>query len=160
MKTHAIKENRILKSVDFVLIVLTTSFVTFIFLKSMVPFPDWSNHPVSGASQKVEFPVSEQKAIPVSDGNTTQETSMINADRSDNGVKKAISEKAGIKSGPAQSNAVTAIKEVQVKAARVHHSVETATKSKNAVTTPVIDSKNEKLILENWIKDRDEWEQK
>ena len=155
MKTHAIKENRILKSFDFVLIVVTMSFVSFMILKSTVPFPGLTNHSGTGTSLKVEFPVLEQKVIPANSGNAAQENTKTNA------VNKVESKKTEIKSASVESNAGTAIKGgVKSEAAKADQSVESAAKSKNNATVPLIDSKNEKSMLENWIKGRDEWEQK
>ena len=155
MKTHAVKENRILKSFDFVLIVLTMSFVTFMILKSTVLLGDFKSHSGTSESMKVEFPVLEQKAIPVNNGNVAQENTMVNA------FNKVESTKTEIKSASVESNAGTAIKGgVKSEAAKADQSVESAAKSNNNETAPVIDSKNEKSMLENWIKGRDEWEQK
>jgi hypothetical protein len=161
MKTHAVKENRILKSVDFVIIVVTMSFVSFVILKSMVPFPDWTNHSGSGVSQKVEFPVLEQKAIPVNNGSAVQENTMIHVDPAANVFNKGESEKTVIKPSSVESNAGTAIKGgVKSDAAKADQPVENAAKTKNTENAPVVGTQSEKSMLENWIKDRDEWEQK
>jgi hypothetical protein len=161
MKTHAVRENRILKSFDFVLIVLTMSFVSFMILKSIVFYPDFTNHSKMGTSLKVEFPVLEQKAISVINENTAQESTMINAGPKGNAVNKEESEKAETESVSVKRNMVTAVEGgLQSEAAMVHQSLNITAKSVITETVPVTDSHSEKTNLEQWIKSRDDWEQK
>jgi hypothetical protein len=161
MKTHAVKENRILKSFDFVLIFLTMSFVTFTILKSPAFFPDLFNHSWTGASLKAEIPIMHKVAIRGVVENTAQETTVIKADLPDNAFNEEKSAKAEIKSGTIKSNHVTAIKGgMQLEAGKADQSLQFTKEveiTENAIGT---DTRNEKSMLEQWIISRDNWEQK
>lgn len=161
MKTHAVKENRILKSFDFVLIVLTMSFVSFMILKSTVPFQDFTRHSGAAPSLKTEFPVSVEKGFPAAKENTVREKTMINDDPAGNAVNKEESVTAENKSVSVKEITVTATKEgVDSKAASVDQSSKITEKSKINETAPVADVQFDKSVLEKWINSRDKWEQK
>jgi hypothetical protein len=161
MKTHAVKENRILKSFDFVLIFLTMSFVTFTILKSPVFSPDLFNHSWTGASLKAEIPIMHKVAIRGVVENTAQEITVIKADHPDNAFNEEKSAKAEIKSGTTKSNHATAIKGgMQLEAGKADQSLKVTAEgeiTENAIGT---DTRNEKSMLEQWIISRDNWEQK
>jgi hypothetical protein len=58
-------------------------------------------------------------------------------------------------------NMVTAVEGgLQSEAAMVHQSLNITAKSMITETVPVTDSHSEKTNLEQWIKSRDDWEQK
>jgi hypothetical protein len=160
MKTHAVKGNGILKSLDSVIIVITMTFVTFMILKSTVLLGDLKSHSGTGESIKFDFPVMPQDGKAVINNNAAGEAITIRSDRPDNAINREESEKAEVKSSSVMSNAVRSIKEVEVKATKVDQPVKINEKSKNEENTPAVDVQFEKSVLENWIKDRDAWEQK
>jgi hypothetical protein len=161
MKTHAVKENRILKSFDFALIVLTMSFVSFIIFRSLVFIPDFSIHSKTNASQKVDFTGSEQKGVVYSEENTAQEPTLFKLNPTENAVPEVKSEKAETSPVLQESNSGTIIQEGNhLEAAKADQSSTVTRKSKVKETAPVNETHFEQANLAQWIKNRDDWEQK
>jgi hypothetical protein len=161
MKTHAVKENRILKSFDLVLIVLTMSFVTYTILGSPNLFPGLSRHSGLSESRKAEFPIMHQESTSGVFAKSALETTVIKADRQESAINKEKQANAEIKSGTIKRNQATSIKgRMQLEAVKVDQSLGIATAAEVTENANVADTHHEKSALEQWIISRDSWEQK
>ena len=160
MKTDAFKEKKIWESVDFLFIVLAISFVSFLSLKSLIIYPNGINHPGTGVQYESEFPVLIQEGVPNAVEFTDQRTTDSEADRSANVINEEKAIEVEKNAVTATGHSETVVKGKARSGSAVKELTETEAKSKDIQAAPVTDTQFDRSILENWINERDKWEQR